>query len=207
MTPWICTLKHDITLTGDLSANVVDIFEIANSLARINRFTGHIYANWSVAQHSLLVLNLAMRHHPDLTPRQARALLLHDAHEAYTGDVASPIKLALGEAWTTFEHAHAQHVHQALGLTSTMVDSADTIGQYDRMALRVERFRLLGRQGKRRAWPVIDGTGNVWTEPQHCDLEEMLQLQADTPNRRSATEAFLTMYQRVTADALSAGVH
>jgi hypothetical protein len=206
MTPWICTLKHDIALTGDLSGNVVDIYEIGNSLARINRFTGHVYANWSVAQHSLLVLALAMRHE-DLTAQQSRALLLHDAHEAYTGDVASPIKHALGNAWVDFEEAHASHVRRALGFDSAMTAHHALVKHYDLQALRVERFRLLGRQGKRRAWPVIDGTGNAWTEPQHCDLEEMLQLQADTPNRRSATEAFLTMYQRVTADALSAGVH
>ena len=204
--PWICTLRHDIALTGDLSGNTIDIIDIANSLARINRFTGHTYANWSVAQHSMLVVALAMRHTPDLTPIQARALLLHDAHEAYCGDVASPIKLALGDAWTNFEDAHARHCRRALGVDTALATHCHIVKRFDTMALRVERARLLGRQAHRRAWPIVDGSASLWTEPEPADLDEMLHIQASTNTRKGATEAFLQMYHHITADALNEAV-
>ena len=202
--PWICTLRHDIALTGDLSGNPVDIADIANALARINRFTGHTYANWSVAQHSMLVVALAMRNQDGLTPIQARALLLHDAHEAYTGDIASPIKLALGDTWANFEQAHANHVRRALGVDAALNAHKHLVKNYDIEALRVERYRLLGRQAHRKPWPILEGNAALWTEPAAGDLDEMLHIQTSTNTRKGATEAFLQMYHQITADALNA---
>src|SRR3990172_3018813 len=52
--------------------------DVAAALGRIYRFAGR--APWSVAQHSLLVARMVSRE------RRACALV-HDAHEAYTGDL------------------------------------------------------------------------------------------------------------------------
>ena len=66
----------------------IHIDDIATSLANICRFNGQINHHYSVAQHSILV---AM-----LVPRELKfAALMHDAHEAYVGDVASPLKALL----------------------------------------------------------------------------------------------------------------
>ena len=66
-----------------------DIETIASALSHVNRFNGHVGV-YSVAQHCALVaLQL---------PRHLRlAGLLHDAPEAYLGDVTSPLKAMLPE--------------------------------------------------------------------------------------------------------------
>jgi 5'-deoxynucleotidase YfbR-like HD superfamily hydrolase len=65
-----------------------DIGEIALALSRIPRFTGHTHDGahaYSVAQHSVMVSHTV----PYDFRRQG---LLHDATEAYLGDIATPLK-------------------------------------------------------------------------------------------------------------------
>lgn len=70
--------------------------DVAEALARIARFTGHVRSGpYSVAQHSVIGADalFAETHRPEL----AAAYLLHDAHEAYVGDIATPIAQALAQ--------------------------------------------------------------------------------------------------------------
>lgn len=64
-----------------------DIEVIAKALSNINRFTGHV-GQYSVAQHCVYAYRMAW-------PEHKRAALLHDATEAYLGDVSSPLKRLL----------------------------------------------------------------------------------------------------------------
>ena len=66
----------------------IDICDIAHALACINRFTGHASVPYSVAQHSVMVSRL-------VRPPLWDAALLHDAAEAYLGDIARPWKSSL----------------------------------------------------------------------------------------------------------------
>lgn len=62
--------------------------DIAWSLAHTLRFNGHLKHQISVARHSIYVAELV----PDYCKLAA---LLHDAHEAYLGDIVRPVKAFL----------------------------------------------------------------------------------------------------------------
>src|SRR3954465_12827051 len=73
-----------------LSPEDIDIEDVAHSLSQICRFAGHTRTHYSVAQHSVLLSLL-----DDLPWHLQKAALLHDASEAYMGDVPRPIKQIL----------------------------------------------------------------------------------------------------------------
>ncbi|EGQ7740942.1 hypothetical protein CS268_RS23380 [Vibrio parahaemolyticus] len=66
-----------------------DIDVIAFALSNINRYTGHV-GQYSVAQHCVLVSE-------QLPDELKLSGLLHDATEAYIGDVSKPLKALLPE--------------------------------------------------------------------------------------------------------------
>jgi hypothetical protein len=72
----------------------VHVDDIARHLAGISRYTGG--TRYSVAQHCVAAARMAEIFYPeyDLLPAQ---MLIHDASEAYYGDVASPLKAVLPE--------------------------------------------------------------------------------------------------------------
>ena len=64
--------------------------------------------------------------------------LLHHAHEAYCGDVATPIKKVLGPAWRQFEDGVEKAVHASLGISALMAEWKTNVHLADTSALATE---------------------------------------------------------------------
>lgn len=117
----------------------VDAWDIAVSLARLPRFLGHTPAPITVAQHCVLVARLTR--HP--SPAAKLAALLHDAHEAYLGDVPAPIRprvrLEDGRTWERAERDAQKAVYRHFGLPGEMRrDIAEAVAAADTACLHME---------------------------------------------------------------------
>ena len=75
------------------TVDTVCIEDVAHALSLQARFNGHTTELYSVAAHSLVVADLVAQETDD--PRIILAALMHDAAEAYLGDIVSPLKWLL----------------------------------------------------------------------------------------------------------------
>lgn len=118
----------------------IDLRDIAYSLSNICRFTGHAGA-FTVAEHSINVSNMF------LGPRTRLAALLHDAAEAYVGDISSPLKCLLGAR--PIEDKIIQEIEKAFGVE--ILSDCD-IKRADRLMLLTEARDLMGADVKDGFW-------------------------------------------------------
>jgi hypothetical protein len=68
----------------------IDIIDIAHALSMQCRYNGHVQRFMSVAEHCVLMSRV-------VAPEHALWALLHDATEAYVGDMIRPLKLHMPE--------------------------------------------------------------------------------------------------------------
>ena len=125
----------------------IEIEDIAHGLARVARWNGqtsgaHIF---SVAQHTLLVEAVARRRLGELDRRLALALMLHDAPEYVIGDMISPFKAVIGDAYKTVEKRLLGAIHRRFGLAPELpADIVKVIKTADRGAAFLEATHLAG---------------------------------------------------------------
>lgn len=86
---WILTASGRQFWPLEPEAGEIDIEDIATALCHQARYNGHARGGYSVAQHSVHLSDwFAARDQAEL----ARYALLHDAAEAYLGDIVRPLK-------------------------------------------------------------------------------------------------------------------
>lgn len=118
----------------------IRIEDIAHSLSNLCRFTGHSNVFYSVAQHSVLVSYL-------MTQSNTASLwgLLHDATEAYIGDINRPLKVYLNTqlkgGFAAMENNLMAVIAEKFGLPPT---PPDNLNLADNRALAAEKRDLMG---------------------------------------------------------------
>jgi len=168
-------------LSPDPESIVIE--DIATALSRICRFTGHTKQFYSVAQHSVLVSYLA----PQELALQG---LLHDASEAYLGDVSSPLKQLLPD-YKVIERRVERAILERFGLPFPLHPS---IKEADVRALVTERRAFMPEPID--CYRVTDAVAWSWTDG--VEAEPARPRYAFTPE--GAREMFLARYEELTKE-------
>jgi 5'-deoxynucleotidase YfbR-like HD superfamily hydrolase len=175
--PHIQTLSGRRVNPFDAAPEDIDPADIALALSNLCRFGGHSRAFYSVAQHSVIVSDLLAE--TGAPPEEVLAALLHDASEAYLGDLPHPIKhrSELGARFKAAEQALEAVIAQRFALP----EASAAIKPIDRALLATER-RTFSRVAWE--WPELDGV-----EPLDLEIEPW------EPPR--AAREFLDRYERL----------
>lgn len=133
----------------ELPAHVLTPRVLGSSLAKINRFAGRTSHPYSVAAHSVLVSRLCPQ------GMEQTWALLHDAHEAFLGDITAPgiefiarksfaavaedFEIGLGNAKADLDY----QIAEAWGVNLDDID-LEEVAHYDRIAAEVEMAFYFG---------------------------------------------------------------
>jgi 5'-deoxynucleotidase YfbR-like HD superfamily hydrolase len=172
--PYLQTVSGRWVNPFDPDPEQFDAGDIARALANQCRFGGHCRPFYSVAQHSVIVSELVEARGGDA--EDVFAALMHDASEAYLGDMPHPLKhrSPLGAA---FREAEAR-LEQALRERFRIRTDVPEIKRADRALLATERRAFSSEAWQ---WPELEGV-----EPL------ALELRAWTPD--AAAAAFLARF-------------
>jgi hypothetical protein len=131
----------------DPGASRWGVEELAVALGKCCRFAGHCRGFYSVAEHSVHVAAL-------VPPEHRLAALLHDAHEAFTGDITYPLKRLIGDAIRPIEARIDAVLFARFGVPLPLDES---IKRADRLMLWLEQRLLMGNADEWSATLPPDG--------------------------------------------------
>lgn len=141
----------------------IHIEDIAHALSHLCRFNGHVSRHYSVAQHCYHVSTIAAKEH-------AAVALMHDATEAYYGDVTRPLKQLLPE----YKHLEADCWRVIAKRFSLPIQMPREISTYDMILLATERAQLCAESPE--PWDCLNGikpldyTLPVWSPEKAAEM-------------------------------------
>ena len=172
----------------------IEIEDIAHGLARVARWNGQTTGAhaFSVAQHSVVVEEIAAHIKPGLDPKWRLAALLHDAAEYVIGDMISPFKAALGYDYKTFEARLEAAIHLRFGLPATIpTDIKTLVKAADRACAYFEAIQLAG-------FTVGEATGFFGKPPLRYTL--MIDVQSPQEAQARYLQRFHTLSEATGAE-------
>ena len=149
----ICTASGVYFDFRSPETSVIDPRDIAHALSLLCRYTGHTDRFYSIAQHCVLASYIVPAEH-------AFAALMHDAHEAYVGDMSSPLK-QLCQDYKAIEDRCEAAVAKRFGLTTPWPAE---VKHADLVMLMTEKRDLMAARDHH--WPLLDGI-----EPDHRTID------------------------------------
>lgn len=151
---WTRTYTGKAVTVLDPDPDQIDIVDIAWALSRMGRYNCHTPTQklYSVAQHSVLVSHLC-------EPEDALWGLMHDATEAYVGDVVRPVKNQIS-GFQEIEDNVWRVIAKKYGIEGPMPDS---VMHADNAILVIEARDLFGEDAY-TSW----GVPRKWTLPKYC---------------------------------------
>ena len=142
--------------------DMIDMEDIAHALAHLCRFTGHTKRFYSVAEHCVRMVQWGL-------PGPAALRLMHDATEAYIGDVSTPLKTLLPN-YGVIELDIRNAIAERFGLERFhRRDCKEEVKEADRIMLAIERRDLLG-EINHAAW------GELPTPPEMSTSGELMAI-------------------------------
>src|ERR671916_3098204 len=148
--PYLQTVSGRWVNPFDPDPEQLDAGDIARALANQCRFGGHSRVFYSVAQHSVIVSRLVEERGGDA--EDVFAALMHDATEAYLGDMPHPIKhrSPLGAAFKAAEDDLERAIRDRFAIRAAVSE----IKRADRALLATERRAL---SAETLHWPGVEG--------------------------------------------------
>lgn len=117
-------------------SNQISLLDIAVGLSRVPRFVGHLIQPYSVAHHSIYVSQLLEQSNCSVEVQLQG--LLHDASEAYTGDIPTPVKDLLKPNITELENNIQRAIYTQLRVKIPTEDEKKKIKEVDIQAFHDE---------------------------------------------------------------------
>jgi len=144
---------------NDPQPDDIHIEHIAHALANQCRWTGHVKSFYSVAQHCIDVSYI-------VGPELALTALVHDASEAYIGDISTPLKWLLEAEAPGLIKGIEDKIHRAIAdKFGTIYPYPPEVKHADMVAAAMERRDLL-TDWDQHGIDWIDG----WPEPRDYPL-------------------------------------
>jgi 5'-deoxynucleotidase YfbR-like HD superfamily hydrolase len=172
----------------------VEITDIAHGLARVARWNGQTIGDhaFSVAQHSLVVEDIAGLLDPSLTPCQRLVVLLHDAPEYVIGDMISPFKAVMGGDYKVVEKRLDNAIHRRFGLEKYATERLKKLAKRaDLISAYFEAVELAGftAEEAKRIFGVPKGIGRQTSTGPLFGLDPLPTVAAEA--------AFLARFQQL----------
>lgn len=188
---WMQTIGGRAFFPLDPRPEDVDIKDIAHALSHVCRFGGHCTKFYSVADHSVRVSD-AIRGAGGTVAEQFEGLM-HDAAEAYVGDMVWPLKQATDVAgYKRVERLVEATIAERFQLPR---EQSAIVKKFDLVLLSTEKRDLMndgvGREdGSRREGAAAREKLGAW----HCDVFEALPERIEPLTPEAARLRFLDVF-------------
>ena len=171
----------------------IEIEDIAHGLSFVARWNGQTHGEWpySVAEHSLLVLEIFERLHPKASPSDCLYALLHDAPEYVIGDMISPVKAAVGPQYDALDKRLAAAIHIRFGLPALPPPRLkQRIKKADKISAWMEAVQIAGFSAHE--------ADRLFGKPDHALITD-LAIHLRPP--MSVRQSFLARFEKLCRDA------